>query len=115
MMFLFLSIRSGKVKFAAGLIVLLAFNMHVNAQDKIQIEKSQINFTSNAPLEIIKATSTDLKGAIIPSTNQFIFKVLVKSFVGFNNRLQMEHFNEKYMESETYPWATFTGKIIEPV
>src|SRR4029078_9093960 len=27
----------------------------------------------------------------------------------------MEHFNEKYMESEIYPWATFTGKIIEPV
>ena len=104
-----------KVNCLAGLVFLLAVSTHVTAQDKIQIENSQINFISNAPLEIIKASSTDLKGAIIPSTNQFVFKVLIKSFVGFNNRLQMEHFNEKYLESETYPWATFSGKIIEPV
>jgi hypothetical protein len=109
-----LPIFSGKMHCLAGMLLLI-MSTGAFAQDKIQIENSQINFTSNAPLEIIKATSSDLKGAIIPSTNQFVFKVLIKSFVGFNNRLQMEHFNEKYMESETYPWATFSGKIIEPV
>jgi hypothetical protein len=112
---MFISICFGKVKNLACIVLLCAFSNHVCGQDKIQIEKSQINFTSNAPLEIIKASSTELKGAIIPSTNQFVFKVLVKSFSGFNNRLQMEHFNEKYLESETYPWASFSGKIIEPV
>ena len=104
-----------KVKNLAGILLLLAVSSLASAQDKFQIEKSQINFISNAPLEIIKATSSELKGAIIPSTNQFIFKVLVKSFTGFNNGLQMEHFNEKYMESEIYPWASFSGKIIEAV
>ena len=110
-----LSIHFGKLKFISGILLLTVFSLHVYGQDQIQIEKSQINFTSNAPLETIKASSTSLKGVIIPATNQFMFKVPVKSFVGFNNRLQMEHFNEKYMESETYPWATFTGKIIEQV
>jgi len=106
--------RFRKVKNLAYIFLLLA-NTHVIAQEKFQIEKSQINFTSNAPLEIIKAASTELKGAIIPATNQFVFQVLIKSFIGFNNGLQKEHFNEKYMESETYPWASFTGKIIETV
>ena len=107
--------RFGWVKNLACTFLLLAIYTYADAQEKFQIEKSQINFTSNAPLEIIKASSTELKGAIIPSTNQFIFKVLIKSFTGFNNGLQMEHFNEKYMESETYPWASFSGKIIEPL
>ena len=35
--------------------------------------------------------------------------------MGFNSPLQREHFNENYMESEHYPEATFTGKIIEDV
>jgi hypothetical protein len=115
MMKTFISIRSRKVKNLACIILSLSLAAQVYGQEEMQIEKSQISFTSNAPLEIIKASSTELKGAIIPSTNQFAFKVLVKSFVGFNNRLQMEHFNEKYLESESYPWATFSGKIIEPV
>ena len=111
----FISNLLRKVKNLACIISLMAIHMHVDGQDKMEIEKSQINFTSNAPLEIIKASSTELKGAIIPATNQFVFKVLVKSFSGFNNGLQKEHFNEKYLESDTYPWASFSGKIIEPV
>ena len=49
------------------------------------------------------------------ATNQFAFSVDVKSFKGFNSALQREHFNEKYMESEKFPKASFSGKIIEHV
>jgi hypothetical protein len=109
------TILCGKVNSLAGILLLIAVSTQVSGQNQFQIDKSQINFISNAPLEIIKATSSELKGAIIPATNQFIFKVLIKSFTGFNNGLQMEHFNEKYLESEIYPWASFSGKIIEAV
>lgn len=110
-----LSLLLRKVKNLAGILLLIAIGIQASGQNQFQIDKSIINFISNAPLETIKATSSELKGAIIPATNQFYFKVLIKSFTGFNNGLQMEHFNEKYMESEMYPWASFSGKIIEAV
>jgi polyisoprenoid-binding protein YceI len=36
----------------------------------------------------------------------------MSSFEGFNSPLQQEHFNEHYLETEKYPNATFTGKIM---
>ena len=85
------------------------------AQKKIVVNKGKINFTSDAPLEVIKATSDQMKMIIDPSTNQFALLVSISSFKGFNGRLQRDHFNEKYMESDKYPNATFKGKIIEKV
>lgn len=74
-----------------------------------------MNFTSNAELELIQASSTETQGLIDPATNQFAFSVPVNSFKGFNSDLQRQHFNENYMESSKYPKASFTGKIIEQV
>ena len=45
----------------------------------------------------------------------FSLKIDVHSFKGFNSPLQKEHFNENYMESDKYPYASFNGKIIEDV
>ena len=97
------------------MILLFSFPQFLHAQELIRIGKGKINFTSDAPLELIKATSTDIKGVIEPSTNQFAFVLNIRSFKGFNGGLQQEHFNDKYMESEKYPTATFKGKIIEQV
>jgi polyisoprenoid-binding protein YceI len=87
----------------------------IHAQEKIFVEKGKIDFISNAPLEIIKASSSQIHGVIDPFTNQFAFTVDIQSFKGFNGGFQQEHFNEKYMESEKYPTASFQGKIIEQV
>jgi hypothetical protein len=96
-------------------IFIFSFSIIVYAQKKIIVNKGKINFTSNAPLEIIKATSDKMNMVIDLSTNQFAFSVPVCSFKGFNSELQREHFNEKYMESDKYPNASFEGKIIEKV
>lgn len=77
-------------------------------------DNGEIEFDSDAPLEMIKASSKQLKGSINTS-NQFAFIVKIISFEGFNNGLQKDHFNENYMESEKFPKATFTGKIIENI
>lgn len=74
-----------------------------------------INFRSDAKLELIRAASKELKGAIETDKKTFSFKVRMRSFEGFNSPLQREHFNENYMESENFPEATFNGKIIEDV
>jgi len=75
----------------------------------------RIEFTSNAPLEIIEAKSDRMQGAIDPSNQSFAWLVEVISFEGFNSPLQREHFNENYVETDRYPRATFTGKIIEQI
>lgn len=94
---------------------LIFCSVQLQAQKKLSTENGEINFVSNAELEMIKASSNKLQGVIDPSTNQFAFSIAVQSFRGFNSELQREHFNEKYMESEKFPRVSFTGKIIEQV
>ena len=72
-------------------------------------------FTSEAPLELIKAQSGKTNGVVDFGTKNVAFSVEVKTFNGFNSELQKEHFLENYMESEKYPKATFKGKLIDDV
>lgn len=78
-------------------------------------EKGTISFRSEAPLEIISASSNKLEGVIDHEAQTFAFIVPINSFKGFNNGLQQQHFYENYLESSKYPEATFTGKIIEDI
>jgi hypothetical protein len=72
-----------------------------------------ISFRSEAPLELIRASSDQLIGFIDIDKKVFSFGIPLRSFQGFNSPLQREHFNENYMESDKYPEASFKGKIIE--
>ena len=95
--------------------LLLACAAGAIAQPVYRVQKCTISFNSDAPNELIKATSKELKGLVNPGKKQFAFKVLVTTFEGFNSPLQREHFNENYMESFRFPDITFSGKIIEDV
>jgi len=79
------------------------------------INKGNVRFYSEAKQELISASSDEIKGAIDLSKKTFLFKLSIASFIGFNNPLQREHFNENYMETDRYPEATYSGKIIEDV
>ena len=79
------------------------------------ISKGNISFSSDAPLELIRASSNELKGLIETDKKQFAFSIKIRSFKGFNSGFQKDHFNENYLESDKYPDATFSGKIIEDV
>jgi hypothetical protein len=106
------------MKFVACLLVCLVSltgSSDLIAQGKFKIEAGTITFASKAQLELINASSSKPQGLLDPSTNQFAFTVDINSFKGFNSELQREHFNEKYLESELYPKARFSGKIIEDV
>ena len=80
-----------------------------------QTTSGKISFRSDAPFEVIRASSNDLIGLLDITKNNFSFKIDIRSFQGFNSPLQKEHFNENYMESDKYPDASFKGKIIEDV
>jgi polyisoprenoid-binding protein YceI len=97
------------------ILSLASFSSGLKAQKKYTTQKAAIDFTSEAQLELIKAATSNVRGLIDPATNQFAFTIDVNTFKGFNSALQREHFNEKYMESEKFPKASFSGKIIEHI
>ena len=80
-----------------------------------QTDSGRVEFRSEAPLELIRASSRELRGALNTDKNEFAFSVSMNSFEGFNSPLQQEHFRENYLETGLYPVATFTGKIIDEV
>lgn len=109
-------------QFVAGLafkIVFFAcFLTGVSAQaqsPRFFVASSKVVFVSKAPLETIKAVSTELKGVIDPVTRAIAFSVANTTFIGFNSPLQQDHFHENYVESEKFPHCTFQGKIIDEV
>lgn len=81
----------------------------------IYIATGSIHFTSEAPLELIKASSDKLLGILNTENNEFIFRINMRSFEGFNSSLQKEHFNDNYVESTKFPKTTFKGRIIEDI
>ncbi|MCF8227628.1 MAG: YceI family protein [Bacteroidales bacterium] len=95
-----------------GQIVLI--NQHqIQAQDIYLTKDCRVEFVSDAPLELIRASSDKLNGAIDLEKRTFAFSIPNNSFKGFNSPLQQEHFYENYIESHEYPTSTYEGKIIE--
>ncbi|HRE50715.1 MAG TPA: YceI family protein [Flavitalea sp.] len=84
------------------------------AQYVYSTDHAVISFFSSAPLEDIKATSNAGSAAIDAQTGSVYVKVQIRSF-RFRKSLMQEHFNEKYMESDKYPYAEFKGKIVEDI
>ncbi len=93
----------------------ITFSSYQNNSGIYTCKNGQANFLSDAPLEMIKAATKSLSGALNIADRSFSFQIPSKSFEGFNSSLQKVHFNEDYMESEVYPNSTFKGKIIEEV
>lgn len=96
-------------------MVLLFRCAAVEAQQVYETTAGTIRFYSNTQQELIKASSDNLQGVVDVKEKRFAFRVEIGTFFGFNNPLQRDHFNENYMESDQYPMATFTGKIVEDV
>ena len=79
-----------------------------------ETRQGNITFFSSAPLEDIEAKNNKVISLLNVRNNEIAVRVPIKQFQ-FRNRLMQEHFNENYMESERFPYATFKGKINEKV
>ncbi len=75
-------------------------------------KNGHISFFSETPLEKIEAHNKQVNSAFDITTGDFIFKLLMKSFE-FEKALMQEHFNENYVESDTYPNSEFKGKVVD--
>jgi polyisoprenoid-binding protein YceI len=87
----------------------LVFFYPANAQ-KYSLEKSIVQFNSDATIEDIKADNTKASGLFNMANGEVAFSMPIKDFE-FEKALMKEHFNEKYLESHLYPKAIFQGRF----
>ena len=89
-------------------LVLLLFLFDVAFAQQYKSKEGSVHFFSEAPMENIEAENNTVAGIIDVASGEFAFRVKIEDF-NFAKSLMQEHFNENYMESERYPFATFTG------
>lgn len=70
----------------------------------------KVAFFSSTPIENIEAHNSKATSVLDAESGRMEFAILIKAFQ-FEKALMQEHFNENYMESSTYPKATFKGAI----
>jgi polyisoprenoid-binding protein YceI len=93
------------------LLIILAVTFTSQAFcQKYTIEKSDVGFFSDAAIEDIKADNKKVSGIFNTATGEIVFSIPINEFQ-FEKSLMQEHFNEKYMESDKFPKATFQGKV----
>jgi len=93
------------------LLVLIVgiFSNQLSAQ-KYFSKTGGISFFSKTPIENIEAVSNTASTVFDLESGKVQWAVLIKSFE-FEKSLMQEHFNENYMESNTFPKAKFSGTI----
>ena len=102
---------SNKHLFMLTLALATFFIAPANAQ-KLFTRDGVVGFDATAPNspESIKAINKSGTCVWDKSSGAVEMAVLVKGFL-FERALMQEHFNENYLESSTYPKATFKGKL----
>jgi polyisoprenoid-binding protein YceI len=70
----------------------------------------KISFVSKTAIEEFSAINSQVEAAIAPANNQLQFRVPVNGFV-FKSALMQKHFQENYMETSTFQYSNFKGKI----
>lgn len=94
------------------LLLLCMLSIQEGIAQKIVTRTGHIWFESHTPLEDIEAHTHQAMSVLNSENGELAFAVLIKGFQ-FEKALMQEHFNEKYMESDTYPKATFAGNLTD--
>lgn len=81
------------------------------AQDKMITKTGKITFEASVPaFEEVKAKNDGVTCVLNSKTGEIASLALMKGF-RFKLALMEEHFNENYVNSDSYPKSTFKGKI----
>ncbi|MBL0105565.1 MAG: YceI family protein [Bacteroidetes bacterium] len=90
------------------------FTLNVSSQSMFSVSKGEVSFYSDAPIEDIEAHNKQPGSMINTSTREIAVVIPIRNFQ-FAKQLMQEHFNEKYMESEKFPMASFKGIIQQEI
>jgi hypothetical protein len=91
-------------------IFLFFLSLQLAAQEKYTTKSGSLTFESSvASFEEVKATNNKVS-ALLKDNGTIAALALMKGF-RFKIALMEEHFNENFIESNSYPTAKFLGKI----
>jgi hypothetical protein len=91
------------------LLILIQVN-DLFGQKKYAVQTGNISFFSDGIIEDIKAGNNKVTSIMDIVKAEMAFLVRIKDFQ-FEKKLMQVHFNEKFLESEKYPKATFLGSL----
>ena len=91
-------------------LILFACAKVLSAQPIYTTDTSMISFFSSTPMENIEAFNAASTSLLNVDKKDIVFRVPISGF-RFEKPLMEEHFNENYMETEKFPYATFKGKL----
>jgi hypothetical protein len=83
----------------------------LRAQHLFVADSARLSFFSSTPVEDIRAQSDEAYSTIDTRTGSVYFKVAMRSF-RFPYELMEKHFNERFAESDRFPYAEFSGKLV---
>ena len=92
------------------LTIALLLSLVASAQERYMTRNGHISFHSATPMENIDADNRKVTSVWDATSGAIEFAVLIKAFE-FEKALMQEHFNENYMESNTFPKASFKGTL----
>lgn len=95
--------------------IILAFILLLSSMlyaQKYMTQNGVISFYSSTPIEDIEAVNNQVS-AILDMERKEIAAILLMKAFSFEKALMQEHFNEKFVESERFPKATFKGKVTD--
>mgnify|MGYP006267975223 CR=1 FL=1 len=96
-------------KITIAIVCLMMVGTALQAQ-KYFTRDGKVAFFSSTPIENIEAHNSKATSVLDTESGRMEFAILIKAFQ-FEKALMQEHFNENYMESSTYPKATFKGAV----
>lgn len=80
-------------------------------QQRFFVDKASVTFFSDGVIEDIAAENNKVTSIFDAGQGEIAYLMNIKDFQ-FEKKLMQVHFNEKYMESEKYPKASFQGKLV---
>lgn len=92
------------------LLLCIFISNTLHAQELFSATKGEVAFLSKAAIEDIKAENKQPASIINLTNNEIAVIIPVRNF-HFAKELMEEHFNEKYMECEKFPMASFKGTV----
>lgn len=108
----FITVDRKTLLFSFTLLLMNLFVFSLFAQQKYIDKSGYIKFEASEKLfEPVEANNESVTAVLNADNGEFASLALITAF-RFKNSLMEEHFNENYIESETYPKAVFRGKLL---
>lgn len=95
-----------------AMLLLLNFGLYGQNSPQVISRQGQVSFFSYTSVENIEAINNQALSILDRESGEIAVQILLRAFV-FKKALMQEHFNESYVESDTYPKLFFEGKVID--